>query len=120
MRCGWGARWRGGARGWWRERRAGRGGPRPAWRGVGAAGTAGTLTLELPAGATEALLTRVAAAFHGGINDVLLTGLVLAVLGWSRRRGEVGSAVLLDLEGHGREEIFADLDLSRTVGWFTS
>ena len=29
-------------------------------------------------------------------------------------------AVLLDLEGHGREEIFADVDLSRTVGWFTS
>ena len=31
-----------------------------------------------------------------------------------------GHAVLLDLEGHGREEIFADVDLSRTVGWFTS
>ena len=28
--------------------------------------------------------------------------------------------MLLDLEGHGREEIFADVDLSRTVGWFTS
>ena len=28
--------------------------------------------------------------------------------------------VLLDLEGHGREEVFADVDLSRTVGWFTS
>ena len=31
-----------------------------------------------------------------------------------------GTAVLIDLEGHGREEIFADVDLSRTVGWFTS
>ena len=28
--------------------------------------------------------------------------------------------MLLDLEGHGREEVFADVDLSRTVGWFTS
>ena len=28
--------------------------------------------------------------------------------------------MLLDLEGHGREEMFADVDLSRTVGWFTS
>ena len=28
--------------------------------------------------------------------------------------------MLLDLEGHGREEIFPDIDLSRTVGWFTS
>ena len=32
----------------------------------------------------------------------------------------LSTAVLLDLEGHGREEIFADVDLSRTVGWFTS
>ena len=28
--------------------------------------------------------------------------------------------MLLDLEGHGREEVFGDVDLSRTVGWFTS
>ena len=74
---------------------------------------------------TAALLTRVPAAFHGGINDVLLTGLALAVADWCRRRRRGASAmaraaVLLDLEGHGREEMFADLDLSRTVGWFTS
>ncbi len=85
------------------------------------AGTAGHLTLTLPARVTGALLTRVPAAFHGGINDVLLTGLVLAVADWCRRRERgAGTAVLLDLEGHGREEIFADVDLSRTVGWFTS
>ncbi|GAB3892009.1 hypothetical protein GCM10029964_066120 [Kibdelosporangium lantanae] len=28
--------------------------------------------------------------------------------------------VLIDLEGHGREEIFDDVDLTRTVGWFTT
>jgi non-ribosomal peptide synthase protein (TIGR01720 family) len=28
--------------------------------------------------------------------------------------------VLIELEGHGREEVFPDIDLSRTVGWFTS
>ena len=87
-------------------------------------GTAGQLTLTLPAAITGALLTRVPAAFHGGINDVLLTGLVLAVADWCRRRGrgtgQASHAVLLDLEGHGREEVFADVDLSRTVGWFTS
>ena len=59
-----------------------------------------------------------------GINDVLLTGLVLAIADWCRRRGRgagsAGHAVLVDLEGHGREEVFADVDLSRTVGWFTS
>ena len=84
-------------------------------------GTAGHLTLTLPAALTGALLTRVPAAFHGGINDVLLTGLVVAVADWCRRRGRgSGPAVLLDLEGHGREEVFGDVDLSRTVGWFTS
>ena len=36
------------------------------------------------------------------------------------RAGAGQAAVLLDLEGHGREEVFADVDLSRTVGWFTS
>ena len=66
--------------------------------------------VELPAAVTQALLTRVPAAFHGGINDVLLTGLALAVADWCRRhvraRQRRGShAVLLDLEGHGREEL---------------
>ena len=85
------------------------------------AGTARTMTLELSSDVTEALLTRVAAAFYGGINDVLLSALVIALADWGRRRGRAGGpAVLLDLEGHGREEIFADIELSRTVGWFTS
>jgi len=85
------------------------------------AGTAGHLTLTLPAEVTGALLTRVPAAFHGGINDVLLTALVVALAQWCRRHGRgLGQAVLIDLEGHGREEVFNDIDLSRTVGWFTS
>ena len=50
-------------------------------------GTAGHLTLTLPASVTEALLTRVPAAFYGGINDVLLTGLVLALADWRRAQG---------------------------------
>jgi hypothetical protein len=50
-------------------------------------GSAGQLTLRLEAQATQALLTRVAAAFHGGIEDVLLTGLSLAVADWCGRRG---------------------------------
>ena len=79
------------------------------------------LTLRLPASITGALLTRTGAVFHAGINDVLLTGLVLAVLNWCRQRHRgTGTAVLIDIEGHGREEIFADGDLSRTLGWFTS
>ena len=52
---------------------------------------------------------------------MLLTGLAVAIAQWCRRQGRgVGTAFLLNVEGHGREAIFPDVDLSRTVGWFTS
>ncbi|MCD7440503.1 amino acid adenylation domain-containing protein [Streptomyces lincolnensis] len=79
--------------------------------------TAGRLSLTLPADITEAVLTRVPAAFNAEINDVLLAAFTLA---WARWR-HGGPSVLLDLEGHGREEHLVEgADLSRTVGWFTN
>ncbi|MFC7642229.1 condensation domain-containing protein [Streptosporangium lutulentum] len=81
------------------------------------------LSLTLPADRTAPLLSRVPAAFGATVNDVLLTALALAVANWRRRAGVrgPGDAVLVDLEGHGRqEELAGDADLSRTVGWFTS
>ena len=85
------------------------------------AGTAGHLKLTLSANVTAALLSNVPAALNGRINDVLLTALALSVAQWRRGRGETGNIdVLIDLEGHGREEIYRGMDLSRTVGWFTS
>ncbi|UOB11380.1 amino acid adenylation domain-containing protein [Streptomyces sp. HP-A2021] len=84
------------------------------------AATQREITLPLPVELTEALLTRVPALFRGGVNDVLLAGLAPAVQEWQRRRGrESDAGVLLDLEGHGRVEE-PGVDLSRTVGWFTS
>ncbi|MGH3873023.1 MAG: condensation domain-containing protein [Pseudonocardiaceae bacterium] len=80
------------------------------------------LRLVLPARA-EPLLTSVPAAFHAGVDDVLLCGLVLAVTCWRRRRGQDDGhgCLLVDLEGHGRQEQVVDgVDLSRTVGWFTT
>ncbi|MET0495431.1 MAG: amino acid adenylation domain-containing protein, partial [Actinoplanes sp.] len=71
-----------------------------------------TLTVTLPAAVTEALLGPVPAAIHGGVNDALVAALVLAV--------SPDGPMLLELEGHGREEDAVDLDLSRTVGWFTT
>jgi amino acid adenylation domain-containing protein/non-ribosomal peptide synthase protein (TIGR01720 family) len=69
----------------------------------------------------EPLLTSVPAAFHGGVNDVLLTALALAVRRWRGDEGPDEGSVLVALEGHGREEQIApDVDLSRTLGWFTS
>ena len=82
--------------------------------------TTRSLTLTLPSEVTRPLLTSVPGAFHAGVNDILLSGLALAVLEWRRRWGGTGSQVLVDLEGHGREEILPGTDLTRTVGWFTS
>ncbi|HEY2116652.1 MAG TPA: amino acid adenylation domain-containing protein, partial [Candidatus Angelobacter sp.] len=77
------------------------------------------LVVSLPASVTAPLLNRVAGVFHARINDVLLTAFALSVLKWQRRSGAAKS-VLIDLEGHGREEIVGALDLSHTVGLFTT
>ena len=78
-------------------------------------GAASTLKIALTAGETQALLQRVPSVYNTQINDVLLTALARAWARWS------GSPVLFtNLEGHGRENLFEDADLSRTVGWFTS
>src|SRR6185312_16977723 len=49
-------------------------------------GSAGRLSVTLAAGMTETLLRRAPAVFHGGVNDVLLSALALAVADWCRRR----------------------------------
>jgi non-ribosomal peptide synthase protein (TIGR01720 family) len=71
--------------------------------------------VKLSAEETEALLREVPKAHQTQINEVLLTALLQSCGRWS---GE--SHLLVDLEGHGREEISEELDLSRTVGWFTT
>ncbi len=84
-------------------------------------GSTRRLTRQLAPQHTTPLLTAVPAAFHGKVNDVLLTAFVLAVAEWRRRSGRgTDGSVLFDMEGHGREQIVDGADLSRTVGWFTS
>ncbi|MEU7429198.1 condensation domain-containing protein, partial [Streptomyces sp. NPDC040750] len=84
-------------------------------------GRARELTLSLPPEVTTPLLTTVPTAFHAKVDDVLLTALALAVAQWRRTHGRGRhTALLVDVEGHGREEIVEGTDLSRTVGWFTS
>ncbi|MEZ7003785.1 amino acid adenylation domain-containing protein [Streptomyces sp. AD55] len=103
-------------------------------------GRAGRLRLELSAEDTAALLTTVPSAFHAEINDVLLGALALALADrWAVAERQDGSgtatdttpggaggartpaaAAVIELEGHGREQIDEHVDLSRTVGWFTT
>ncbi|MEH0420857.1 amino acid adenylation domain-containing protein [Streptomyces sp. B21-083] len=72
-------------------------------------------TRTLPAELAADLLNAVPAAFHAGPDDVLLAALAVAFARWRHR-----PALLLDVERHGREELAEGVDLSRTVGWFTS
>ncbi|MDQ0603851.1 amino acid adenylation domain-containing protein/non-ribosomal peptide synthase protein (TIGR01720 family) [Streptomyces canus] len=79
-------------------------------------------TLVLPPGITGPLLTSVPAAYHAAVPDVLLTALAVAAAGWREERGDLtGRSLLVGVEGHGREEGIAEgVDLSATVGWFTT
>jgi non-ribosomal peptide synthase protein (TIGR01720 family) len=73
-----------------------------------------TVTAMLTAEQTELLLRDLPAAYHSQINDLLLTALAESFRPWTGRE-----SLLVDVEGHGREDIGA-IDVSRTVGWFTS
>jgi amino acid adenylation domain-containing protein/non-ribosomal peptide synthase protein (TIGR01720 family) len=77
--------------------------------------TARSVTVSLGREETQALLQRVPAAYSTQINEVLLTALALALRGWTGR-----DVHRIDMEGHGREEWIGPLDVSRTVGWFTT
>lgn len=83
--------------------------------GTNIEGQAHSVTAVLDEEETQNLLHETAAALRVEINDLLLTALASALSRWT------GSPrLLIDLEGHGREELIEGIDLSRTVGWFTS
>ncbi|WP_225825822.1 non-ribosomal peptide synthase/polyketide synthase [Streptomyces naphthomycinicus] len=88
----------------------------PAGRpGPNTHGTAAALTVTLDAETTDALLRKVPDTYRTQVNDVLLSALGRTLARWCGR-----DTVLLGVEGHGREDLFEDVDLSRTVGWFTA
>lgn len=71
--------------------------------------------LSLSEEETDKLMTKINHAYNTDVKDILLAALGLSIKEWSKV-----DKVLVDLEGHGREEIFGDIDIKRTVGWFTS
>jgi non-ribosomal peptide synthase protein (TIGR01720 family) len=80
--------------------------------------TAGYLSVSLDVETTRMLLGEVPPAFHAGVNDILLIAFGLAL---AEFLGSGGAPIGIDVEGHGRqEELAPDVDLSRTVGWFTT
>ncbi|SLI39681.1 non-ribosomal peptide synthetase [Mycobacteroides abscessus] len=84
--------------------------------------TAKTLSVSLDAGTTRELLSEVPAAFHAGVQDILLIAFGLA---WNEFLDSNTTSIAIGVEGHGRQEELGtvagqDIDLSRTVGWFTT
>lgn len=87
----------------------------PAGTDANTEAAARVVSVSLTVEETRALLQEVPNAYRTQINDLLLTALTQSFSQWTESR-----ALLIDLEGHGREAIFDDVDLSRTVGWFTT
>ncbi|MEL6970793.1 MAG: amino acid adenylation domain-containing protein, partial [Bacteroidota bacterium] len=73
------------------------------------------ITIELERDLTELLLKEIHTAFNTDINDILLSALALALYHWTEQQTTV-----IGLEGHGREHIAEGIDITDTVGWFTS
>jgi len=76
---------------------------------------ADTVSVRLDAEHTRQLLQQAPSAYRTQVNDLLLTALARVLCRWSGH-----GAALIQLEGHGRESLFDDIDLTRSVGWFTS
>ena len=89
--------------------------PRDVADGENAVGSLERVSLALDEELTRAVLHEIPGAFNATPEDVLLAALALSLA------SETGSElVCFDLEGHGRDAWSDDLDVSRTVGWFTT
>ncbi|MBG9687409.1 non-ribosomal peptide synthetase [Bacillus mycoides] len=64
---------------------------------------------------TEALLNDVRTTYHMHVADVLMAAMAMTLTKWS---GE--NDILIDTAIHGREDLFSEVDLTRTIGWFTT
>ncbi len=85
------------------------------WEGVIQLKDSAGLTVKLGATYTRNLIQEVPRVYHTEINDILLSALVKTMSQWSNQ-----DHLVIGLEGHGREPIAASIDLTQTVGWFTS
>lgn len=84
-------------------------------KGANSGASARTVSVTLSVEETHVLLHDVPKVFNTQTSDLLLTALAQACSQWIGTR-----SLLVDLEGHGREGVLEDMDLSRTVGWFTT
>ncbi|SHE68903.1 non-ribosomal peptide synthase domain TIGR01720/amino acid adenylation domain-containing protein [Seinonella peptonophila] len=71
--------------------------------------------MQLDRQKTEALVRDAHHAYHTRSMDLLLASLLLTIHEWTNQK-----QIRVHLESHGREELLPGLDVTRTVGWFTS
>jgi amino acid adenylation domain-containing protein/non-ribosomal peptide synthase protein (TIGR01720 family) len=83
--------------------------------GANDAANRSSITVTLDQQQTRALLKDAPSAYRTQVNDLLLTALASAL-----SDGGGQQDIIIDLEGHGREDLFPDVDLSRSVGWHTT
>ncbi|WP_085725029.1 non-ribosomal peptide synthetase [Pseudomonas sp. R37(2017)] len=103
--------------GWWQTQLAGPSAELPCDRPDGGRQNrhGQTVSVRLDSERTRQLLQQAPSAYRTQVNDLLLTALARVLCRWSGH-----ASVLIQLEGHGREALFEDIDLTRSVGWFTS
>jgi amino acid adenylation domain-containing protein/non-ribosomal peptide synthase protein (TIGR01720 family) len=89
--------------------------PRDHDLGPDSVGSAASVAAALERDETRALLQELPRAASARSDEIMLAALAVALAGWTG-----SNRVQIDVEGHGREEVFRDVDLSRTVGWFTT
>jgi hypothetical protein len=70
---------------------------------------------NLDSATTKALLFDLPKKWSMQVHEILLAALARALARWTGH-----DKVLIHVEGHGRELLFDEVDLTRTIGWFTS
>jgi non-ribosomal peptide synthase protein (TIGR01720 family) len=83
--------------------------------GINSEGSTRVVSVSLDEEETTAILREIPEAYRTQIDDVLLAALALA---FAQQNGS--QKLLVDIESHGRHDLFPGVDLSRTVGWFTA
>lgn len=101
---------------YWRGQRSGTEFPRDlAGQSFGTEESAAGVINRLSSETTHELLQRAPQRFNCGVRELLLTALMMAFKNWKSV-----TECLVAVEGNGRDPILSEVDLSRTVGWFTA
>ncbi len=88
--------------------------------GANTVGSARTHGITLDRERTRSLLEQSHIAYRTTLDDLLISALTRALASWFERGGQRAETLAIELEGHGRESSSNELDLSRTLGWFTT